>query len=633
MVSLFPRMLQDYTEAAFDVFDEKRRERVAGIKTRKAMEAATAKCRADFMAIYPLPKEKTPLRIRVTGEIPADGYSIRKLLFESRPGYLVSANLYLPHGRGPFPAAVVPCGHSMAGKAHDAYQCLCMGLAKKGFAVLIYDPIAQGERIEVPEFPGSCVREHILAAKKLLLLGEEFSVWRAWDGVRALDCLLECAPVDKARLGLVGQSGGGTLTSVILSIDPRYAFAAPACYITTYRHNLENELPVDSEQVPRGILPKGYEMADHLTGFAPKPAILLAKQDDFFDVRGTKEAFAALKRTYALLGKPGNIALSVTPGGHAIDRPSREALYAFFMKHAGLRGDAKEPDFTPRPERELWATPTGSTLAAGSTPLADLTRALRERTRRGRRAPTGAVLKKLLRLAPVKMPPPHRVLRPANLGGEAWARFALPTEAGIFTLLKYRRPAGVAGFDFPRGRKALLYFCHEDPRAEIAAPDLAPLLKGEEAVFLVDVRGLGESLSATTDVGSGLHAPYGPDFFYASHAHMMGSTTAGQRVHDALGVLRYLGSFGYKEFHLVGQGLGALTALFAAAFVPGVKRLDLVRALESYDHLVDQGFYRWPLSGILPDALLSFDLPDLEKSLGERVKINRIGRFDTEFKA
>jgi hypothetical protein len=321
----------------------------------------------------------------------------------------------------------------------------------------------------------------------------------------------------------------------------------------------------------------------------------------------------------------------VTPGGHAIDKPSREALYAFFMKHAGLRGDFREPELTLRPEKELWATPTGSTIASGSKPLAQITREISAASASKRPAFSPARLRGLLRLAPVKMPAPHRVLRNVNLGGKSWTRFALPTEPGIFTLLKYRKPANTAAFDFPRGDKALLYFCHEEPEKEIGAPDLAPLLESDGAVFLVDVRGLGESLPLTTDVGSGLHAVYGPDFFYASHAHMLGNCAPGERALDALGVLRYLKAFGFKEFHLVGQGLGALTALCTACFEPGVKRIHLVRALSSYASLVERGFYNWPLSGIIPDALLSFDLPDLEKHLGGRVEITHVGAFDTGF--
>ena len=46
-----------------------------------------------------------------------DGYSIEKVIFESRPGFQVTANLYLTDDEPPLPGVIVPCGHSDDGKA------------------------------------------------------------------------------------------------------------------------------------------------------------------------------------------------------------------------------------------------------------------------------------------------------------------------------------------------------------------------------------------------------------------------------------------------------------------------------------------------------------------------------------
>lgn len=74
--------------------------------------------------------------------------------------------------------------------------------------------------------------------------------WRAWDAVRGLDYLLSRPEVDTTRVGLTGNSGGGTMTTFVNALEDRLTMAAPSCYITTWVHNVENELPADSEQMP-----------------------------------------------------------------------------------------------------------------------------------------------------------------------------------------------------------------------------------------------------------------------------------------------------------------------------------------------------------------------------------------------
>ena len=112
---------------------------------------------------------KTPLNTRITGIIERPDYRIEKCLFESRPGFLVTANLYVPkHVRGPMPGVVATCGHSSNGKAEPAYQSFCQGLVRMGYVVLIYDPIGQGERLQyltenLRSSVGVGVAEHLLA--------------------------------------------------------------------------------------------------------------------------------------------------------------------------------------------------------------------------------------------------------------------------------------------------------------------------------------------------------------------------------------------------------------------------------------------------------------------------------------
>ncbi len=73
-----------------------------------------------------------------------------------------------------------------------------------------------------------------------------------------------------------------------------------SCFVTTFRRNLENELPADTEQCPPQVLSFGLDHADFLAAMAPKPVVILAKEQDFFDVRGAEEAYARLKSSWIL---------------------------------------------------------------------------------------------------------------------------------------------------------------------------------------------------------------------------------------------------------------------------------------------------------------------------------------------
>ena len=133
--------------------------------------------------------ERTPLNARVAARHDFSDYVIENVLFESRPGFPVTANLYRPKSpaRGKRAAILSPIGHYLsAGKTATEVQILCIHLARMGFIVLTYDAIGQGERM----LPGNIHHE---AGYALLPLGETIAGWMVWDSLRALDYLLTTA--------------------------------------------------------------------------------------------------------------------------------------------------------------------------------------------------------------------------------------------------------------------------------------------------------------------------------------------------------------------------------------------------------------------------------------------------------
>lgn len=626
----FSRMVQEYFVERVRAAEQAGLKARAGLKTRTDAEAYIQEVRKKIQLCFgPFP-DKTPLNPRVTGTVERDAYKIDKVIFESRPQFLVTANLYVPTGKKlPLPGVVGSCGHSLNGKAAEAYQSFAQGLARMGYVVLIFDPIGQGERIqyghlEVKQRPRPGVGEHLHGGNQQFLVGEFFGSWRAWDGIRALDYLLSRPEVDPKHVGITGNSGGGTMTTWLCGVEPRWTMAAPSCFVTTFRRNLENELPADTEQCPPRALALHLDHDDFLAALAPKPVILLAKERDFFDARGSEEAYRRLQRLYGLLGAEDNIRLFIGPTDHGYSQENREAMYQWF-NHATRVSDARtEPKLTLEKDETLWCTPKGQVAELKSRTVFSFTREKSKALAQKR----GKISEEELRqavAAMLKLPeragvPEYRILR--AIGGRKYPEpqattYAVETERGVFALvyrLSDRRHDARPPLDAAR---AILYVAHNSSDAELRdEPLLAELLKDEpkSTLYTCDVRGIGESRPDTCGQNQFL-TPYGNDYFYAIHALMLDVPYVGQKTFDVLRVLDWLKSFGHKEVHLVGRGWGSLPATFAALFEEVVVQVTLKHALTSYQAVAESENYSWPLSSFVPGVLEKFDLPDCYQAL------------------
>lgn len=627
----FPRMVQEHFVARVREIEREGERRRAALKTKADAEAYVRDVRHRIAASFGLFPERTPLQARVTGKLERDAYTIEKVIFESRPGFLVTANLYLPKSKSPAPGVVGSCGHSNNGKAAEAYQSFAQGLCRMGYVVLIFDPIGQGERSQYTHVPEKArprigVGEHLHAGNQQFLVGEFLGSWRAWDGVRALDYLLTRPEVDPKHVGITGNSGGGTMTTWLCGVEQRWTMAAPACFVTTFRRNLENELPADTEQCPPRALALGLDHADFLAAMAPKPVVILAKERDFFDVRGTEEAFLRLKSLYRLLGAEENISLFTGPTDHGYSQENRQAMYRWFNRVTGISNAQTEPKLTIEKDADLWCAPEGQVANLKSKTVYSFTRD--RSVALARRAATrdlASAISTTLRLPKREGAPDYRILR--TISGRKYPRpfatpYAIETEPGIFALvyrLYEKRHDSRPPADPPR---AILYVSHHSADAELRQePLLSELIKDEpgSAIYTCDVRGIGESRPDTCGANQFL-VPYGSDYFYAVHSLMLDTPYVGRRAFDVLRVLDWLEKIGHRQVHIVAKGWGTIPATFAAILGPNVTQVTLKGALKSYRDLAENELYDWPLSAMVPDVLKSFDLPDCYAALGKKLK-------------
>lgn len=637
----FPRMMQEYYVAKIAGLEKRELEKKAALKSKAEAEAYVREVREKIAKVFmPMPKKKVPLRPRITGMLDRDQYTVEKIIFQSRPKFYVTANLYLPKGRqGRVPGVVGTCGHSSNGKNAEAYQSFAQGLARQGTACLIYDPIGQGERWQYLDGEGRPLlkgptREHNMAGNQMELVGEFLGSWRAWDGIRALDYLLSRPEIDSKRIGVTGNSGGGTMTTWLLGVEPRWTMGAPACFVTTWRHNMENELPQDNEQCPPGSLAMGLDHDDYLAAMAPKPVIILAKERDFFDVRGAEEVFGRLRRLYRLLGAEENIKLQIGPTTHGYSQENREAMYRFFNSITKVSQVQTEPDLQIEEDAALWCTPNGQVVADfDSRTVFDFTKAKAEKLKTARESMplTGEALKTAV-AASLRMPqrdartPPRvRILRASgksrNYPKKYWINYAVESEPriqAVCTMLGderlYSRPPR-AGHE--NGR-ALLWIADESSDAELRDEALIRDLMEKEGdavpVFTCDVRGVGESLPGTA--GGNPHGYYGADYFYAAYGNMLRRPVLGGRTFDVLRVLDFMAVYGWTNVHLASRGKGCIPAGLAALIDHRVKSVTLKDKLESWHSIALDKDYEWPLSSMIFGVLKTWDLPDVWKEIG-----------------
>jgi len=294
-------------------------------------------------ALGGLPQSDCELNPVLAPPIPCETYTIQPLTFTPRENVYATANLYLPNGvaesGAKTPAALFVCGHSPLAKAFEKYQNVCQTLVRAGFVVLALDPVGQGERFSYynPATKGTdippCCPEHDYVGAQALLVGDSIARYFLHDARRAVDYLCSLPYVDASRIAVVGNSGGGTQTGLMMLGDDRIAAAAIGTVVTGLPENMLTGIAVDAEQVWNGMAQYGFDHDDIMIAMAPKPVIVLAAEYDYFPIEGTRRTTESAKRFYELLGSRDNLQLFSHPVKHGFSPEMANATAEFFCKH------------------------------------------------------------------------------------------------------------------------------------------------------------------------------------------------------------------------------------------------------------------------------------------------------------
>ena len=632
-----------YYDVSYQMVDNLRRRAEAHFRRQEAEKAELTsiaafeehrkRVRDHFMrAIGGLPEERTPLNVECTGALDRGAFTIEKLIYESQPEFFVTAALYVPKGiASPQPAVVFVHGHSDLGKSYPTYQAVCVDLAANGFIVLAVDPPGQGERFQYfdPEngerIIGGCTTEHTYAGLQFTLGGASIGRHFIWDVVRGIDYLETRPEVDPTRIGLTGNSGGGTQACLLMMSEPRFAASVPCTFMMTLESYMKTGQAQDSEQIVPGCFANGPDHDDYITAMAPKPVLVGAAAYDYFPIEGAMEAVDRAKRIYALYDAEDNVDIAVAPTRHSYSPYLREACVNWYKQH--FRGES--PDFTTGepetlPDEALWATPNGQVLDLypNSKTVFDLNRERLEISHVSQSAinhdtdQIRETIRKVLGIPAQRNQTIHpRIVAENVVDGYRTEEIFFFSESNIVVTGTFIHPLEGTTVE----RTDLILFENGTNDNPDKREWLESRLAAGRQLFVFDPRGIGGVQVRAFNRGG---QPHDGEFKLASDAMMLGISTMGLRVFDVLCGYDYLRTRSdVNQIGLYGIGSGAFYAYFAGALEDGFVSLEFEDLLYSYRNVTDTRYYdqeRYNLKVMAWNLLQNFDLVDLMPCFGER---------------
>lgn len=566
---------------------------------------------------------------RTVGTLDRPDYVIEKVIFESQPGYFCTTNLYLPKRRAfPRPGVLFTCGHSAEGKAYHLYHETCLGLVLKGYVVLALDPTGQGERSEyfhpetgAPLVPLSVSHHHYLA-RPSWLVGRTLAGYRTWDAMRAVDYLVSRPEVDRDKIGVTGNSGGGIMALLATACDERIKVCAAA-----HPGGSMEQTFLTGRRLPE---------SDILSLIPPRPCAIVVGRDSG-ELPRHREKLDDMLRFYRGLGvDPARGQMFVVDGVHDMKQPKRVACYAWLNRWLGQEQEgADEPPLKPETVEDLNCSPTGFVIRdlegeTGQTLNARRAEEIRpprpvpcapEAVAAAQAAVRAAVVKRIgFDLPPHRSPPPCTPCGRVDHADFVAEKLILQSAEGIRlpALLLHPKKAS-------RAAACVLHCAELGKPADAHRPSLAlELVRAGCPVLSIDVRGAGETDPRDRDKLRPLERYEPSQFQFDSSAVScagFGTTLLALRALDVVRAFDYLASrtdLADRRTVLVGEGLGGVWALMAGAMDSRPTAVVAVGTIPSYKLIVGAKYYASRDYFWIPGALKDFDLADLPGLIAPR---------------
>ncbi|MGQ9629834.1 MAG: alpha/beta hydrolase family protein [bacterium] len=202
-------------------------------------------------------------------------------------------------------------------------------MAREGFLTISPDLRVFGERADGGDpYPGrdKCNVHFIRGA----ILGIYTLTLNIWDIKRCVDYLQTRPEVNPDRIGMMGLSQGGTMTTFATAVEPRIKAADIIGYVNPWERFGINRANFCGSQIVPEIF-KWFDTHDIAGLIAPRPLLVeMGVHDTCFPIEDQLIGFSGIKRIYEAAGVPENLWSEVHPGEHAF---AGGKAFSFFKKY------------------------------------------------------------------------------------------------------------------------------------------------------------------------------------------------------------------------------------------------------------------------------------------------------------
>jgi len=209
-------------------------------------------------------------------------------------------------------------------------------MAKAGYAVIAIDWRGFGERNDrvKPNWNDMIGQRDICNVHYLraTILGMTVLGMDVHDGTCALDYLCEQDFVDPGRIGVMGLSFGGTMTTWMSIVDERIKAADIICYSDRFADFGMRDVNFCGSQITPGL----YALCDvpDLHGLiAPRPLLVeIGVHDNCFRIESAMSCFHEVERIYSAAGVRERLELDLFGGGHGWGGNRSVAFFGRYLK-------------------------------------------------------------------------------------------------------------------------------------------------------------------------------------------------------------------------------------------------------------------------------------------------------------
>ena len=200
-------------------------------------------------------------------------------------------------------------------------------MARRGFLTICPDLRVFGERRDGDYGQRDPCNVHFIRG---MILGIYTLTLNIWDIKRCVDYLSTRPEVDPKRIGMMGLSQGGTMTTFATAAEPRIKAADIIGYVNPWERFGINRANFCGSQVAPDVF-KWFDTHDIAGLVAPRPLLLeMGVHDTCFPIENTLAGYEGVKRIYKAAGVPDRLWADIHPGPHAF---AGNRAFDFFEKY------------------------------------------------------------------------------------------------------------------------------------------------------------------------------------------------------------------------------------------------------------------------------------------------------------